>query len=243
MTRNQTLSSRFYGLGRMLLLAGILFTLFAVSMMVGMRFAIRGQEVETPSLIGMSVDAARRAAQEQGLGMSVTGRRYDSTTPEDAVVAQVPTPGVGIKAGRDVRVVVSLGPRVNPVPDLQGTTLRAARLLVEQQGYTIGMVSEIRAEGEAGRILAQWPPPLSNQHLDNRLAVLVSAPLRPAFVMPVLTGLNLNRAMRLLEAEGFQTRVFYRDQTGVLRGTVVRQFPEPGHPLVEGDTINLEVSR
>lgn len=243
MPRRHFLRSRFFSWGRLVLLGGVLLAVFLISMMLGMRYAIRGQEEETPALVGLSLEEARKQVQARGLKLAVSGRRYDLVVPESGVVAQVPSPGVGIKVNRDVRVVLSLGPRINPVPDLRGTTLRAARLLAEQQGYTIGTVSEVRMDGEEGRILAQWPPALSNQHVHDRLAVLVSVPHRPAYVMPSLTGMNLNRAMLTLERHGYQSRVFYREQPGVLRGTVVRQFPEPGHPVATGDTVNLEVAR
>jgi beta-lactam-binding protein with PASTA domain len=243
MATRDSLQSRFLGWGKLVLLGGVLLTIFLVSLMVGMRFAVRGQEVETPAVVGLSLDEARKRLESLGLGLAVTGKRYDPVVPESGIAAQAPTPGVGIKAGRDVRVVLSLGPRTNPVPDLRGATLRAARLLAEQQGYTIGMVSEMETEGGESRVLAQWPPPFSNAHLDDRLAVLVAVPRKSAFVMPELTGSNLNRAMMLLEAYGFQTRVYYREQPGTPRGTVVRQFPEAGYPVRLGQTINLEVAR
>ncbi len=243
MATRTSLQSRFLSWGKLVLLGGILLSIFLISLTVGMRIAVRGQEVETPAVVGLTLEEARKRVEGLGLGLAVTGKRYDPVVPENGVAAQVPGAGVGIKAGRDVRVVLSLGPRTNPVPDLRGSTLRAARLLAEQQGYTIGMVSEMEAEGDEGRVLAQWPPPLSDAHLDDRLAVLVSVPRKPTFVMPELVGLNLNRAMILLENQGFQTRVYYREQPGTLRGTVVRQFPEAGYPVRLGGTVNLEIAR
>jgi beta-lactam-binding protein with PASTA domain len=41
---------------------------------------------------------------------------------------------------------------------------------------------------------------------------------------------------------GFETEIQYREHSEVRKGTVVRQFPEPGYILRDGDSVHLEVA-
>jgi beta-lactam-binding protein with PASTA domain len=62
--------------------------------------------------------------------------------------------------------------------------------------------------------------------------------------MPKVTGMGLNKAILLFEKNGLKVgKVQYRSYPNVSRGVVVKQFPEPGHPLMEKSPMNLEVAR
>jgi beta-lactam-binding protein with PASTA domain len=126
---------------------------------------------------------------------------------------------------------------------LIGVTVRAARLLAAQSGYEIGRVSEIELAGDSDVIVGQFPAPESTSPLDERIDVLVSKAVDPAYVMPDLRDWNLNRALVFLERNSFTAEIFYRRHRGSAKGSIVRQFPEPGYPLRETDSVNLEVAR
>jgi beta-lactam-binding protein with PASTA domain len=226
-----------------MLLAGVLGTVFFTSLIIGMRTAVRGHEVQTPPLLGMTLDDAQDLFSRLDVNLVVAGKRYDATAPEGAIISQVPSPGVGVKSNRSVRVVVSLGRRTHPVPDLRGRSLRAARLLAEQNGYGVGRISEVAVQGGKDEILAQWPLPQATSNLDDQIDVLVERPAVEAYVMPELIGQNLNRVLIFLGNQGFETKVYYREHPGTRRGTVVRQYPEPGYPVRKEEVVNLEVAR
>ncbi len=231
------------GVGKLVLLSGVLVAAFLLSLILGMRLAVSGNVMETPVLVGMSLEDAEQVFSGIELDLAVGGQRYDAQVPEGAIIAQSPGPGVGIKAGRDVRVIVSLGRRTNAVPNLKGTSLRAARLLAAQNGFEIGRVSEISLSEEDETIVEQSPAPFSEETVDDKVDVLVLRKAVSSYVMPDVVSWNLNRSLIFLENHGFETRVFYRRHSSVRRGTVVRQFPEPGYRLDEEDVINLEVAR
>lgn len=229
--------------GKLVLLSGVLVAAFLLSAILGMRLAVSGNVLETPALVGMSLGDAERVFSNVELDLVVGGRRYDVQIPEGAIIAQSPGAGVGIKAGRNVTVIVSLGRRTNAVPNLKGTSLRAARLLAAQNGFEIGQVSEVALSDEEDTIIEQSPAPFSEETVDDKIDVLVLSKAVPSFVMPDVVTWNLNRALIFFEDKGFETRVFYRRRSSVRRGTIVRQFPEPGYRLNTEDVINLEVAR
>ncbi|MGW8181708.1 MAG: PASTA domain-containing protein, partial [bacterium] len=184
-SRSRILQDRFLTIGKLALLAGVLLVVFLFSIILGMRFSVRGKVFETPSIVGMSLVDAEGLFAEKELDLVVVGRRYDPDIPKDAIISQLPVAGVGIKANRDVQVVVSMGRRSNPVPDLMGHSARAARLLAQQNGYELGKVSEMSGGTEEGeRIIAQYPEPLSEENVSERIDVLVQKKSVATYIMP-----------------------------------------------------------
>lgn len=243
-TGKRPIQSRFLTLGKLALLAGILAAVFFFSAILGMRFAVRGRVLETPQLVGMSMRDAEALFLRVELNLVVAGRRYDPTHPEGVIISQVPGPGLGVKARGDVRVVVSMGRRTNPVPDLRNTSIRAARLMAEQNRYQLGRISEIRLGAGDDRIIAQFPRPKAEEALSDQIDVLVQKENRRAYIMPDVVGWNLNRVLQFFEKNRFEVKgIRYRRYSGISRGSVVRQFPEPGYALKEGEPVNLEVAR
>jgi len=238
-------SGRFFSIGKLLLLGAILMSVFVFSMIFGMRLAVRGTLVEVPSLVGMSRSDAERVISSAGLTLIVSGERYDSQVPHGAIISQVPGAGVDLKEDGDVRVILSLGPRINPVPDLRDTTVRAARMMAEQNGYELGYVSEVvLPDGDDGRIISQYPAAHSSENIGDKIDVLVSKKEQVAYIMPDLVGQNLNRVLSLLKRHGLQVgQIEYRSVPNAVRGVILRQFPEPGYQLQRGQEINLEVAR
>lgn len=236
---------RFYAMGKIVLLAGVLFAAFVFSSILGMRMAVRGKVVEVPPLVGMALVDAVPLSKRLDVNLAVSGQRYDANVPEGAIISQLPGAGVEIRPKRDVQVVVSLGPRINPVPDLINASLRAARLMVEQNGYELGKVSEIDLPGVGDdRIVSQFPLPDSTENVGNSIDVLVNRSRPRQFVMPDLEGENLNRVIALFNGSGFEVdRIQYRSQPGAVRGAVLRQFPEAGYALREDEAVHLEVAR
>jgi len=242
---SRLLQDRFLTIGKLALLAGVLLVVFMFSVIVGMRFSVRSKVFETPSIVGMSIADAEDLFEKRELNLAVVGRRYDADVPKDAIISQLPAAGVGIKTNRDVQVVVSMGKRPNPVPDLRGRSARAARLLAKQNGYELGKVSEMLAGNEENeRIIAQYPQPHSEENVSDRIDVLVQKKSVATYIMPDIIGDNLNRVMMFFEENGFEiARVQYKQHQGISKGTVVRQFPEPGYLLKEDESIHLEVAR
>ncbi|HUG43686.1 MAG TPA: PASTA domain-containing protein [Acidobacteriota bacterium] len=236
---------RFYTMGKIVLMAGILFAAFIFSSILGMKMAVRGKVVQVPPLIGMALTDAVPLSQSLDVNLVVSGQRYDPNVPEGAIISQLPGAGVEIRPKRDVQVVVSLGQRINPVPGLINVSLRAARLMVEQNGYELGKVSEIDIPGLGDdRIISQFPLPDSTENVGNSIDVLVNRSRPRQFVMPDLEGENLNRVIALFNSSGFEVdRIQYRSQLGAARGAVLRQFPEAGYALREDEAVHLEVAR
>ncbi|MEW5975883.1 MAG: PASTA domain-containing protein [Acidobacteriota bacterium] len=228
----------FYGL--------ILFSAGFVSCLTSMGLAIRGAEIVVPDLVGRTVGEGRHLVGQRELGLKVESYRFDDQVQVDRILSQHPTPGSKLKKNRNVRVIVSLGPRHIPVPDLLGTSLRASQILLLRRGLSMGMTSTIRCQDtEPGQVLSQDPRPDVKLAQSPQVNILLSAGSeRPAYVMPDLTGLVLQDVLPALEGLGLKVvEPGYRTVPGLAKDTILNQTPLPGNKIGQGDSVRVDVSR
>src|SRR5438094_1067626 len=109
------------------LMVAILAVAGVVSALTAMRFAIRGKQVEVPELSGKTKDEAEQILKGRGLKLKVSSSRFSSQVAEGKVLTQDPASGTTLKVDRTVKVLISLGERRFAVPNLIGTSLRAAQ--------------------------------------------------------------------------------------------------------------------
>ncbi|MEE8348766.1 MAG: PASTA domain-containing protein [Acidobacteriota bacterium] len=241
----KSLNRRLWNAGKFMVLIGVLIAVGLFTAYLGMRIAVRGAEVEVPVILGMSLGEANEQLAMLHLRNEVIGERFDSQFPKGTVISQHPEPGGRIKVEGRVQLIVSLGEKTNPVPDLKGASLRVARLMARQAGFEFGNISEISIAGvEEDHIVEQFPPPHSRDFLSPRIDILVSRGDFSRYLMPDVIGQSLNRVLLFFESNDFELgNIRYVDLANLSAGLVVKQFPEPGYVLSDEDSINLEVSR
>jgi len=80
---------------RFAMLALLLVVVALVSALTAMRFAIHGQEVEVPTVIGLTPADAERSVAGLGLEIQVERQYYSPTIPEGRIMTQMPEPKCG----------------------------------------------------------------------------------------------------------------------------------------------------
>src|ERR1700683_1008164 len=128
-----TFRERMQWILRMALLAFVLASVAFLSALTAMRFAIQGREVSMPDLVGMNANQAQLVLQGRKLGMKVEDRTYNNL-PLDSVVRQSPLPNTRVKTAQDAHVVLSSGPQNATIPELENTSVRAARIELLRNG-------------------------------------------------------------------------------------------------------------
>jgi len=238
------LSTRVWGAGKTVLLAGALVLTYILFAAAAVRLAIKARDVVVPPLNGKTVNEATGIVGGAGLNLKVEeARRVDAAVPAGRIISQDPPAGFKTRRERSVKVWVSAGPRASSVPALLGESERTAVLRAQQDGLQLAPVAEIRsADYPVGTVIAQNPPPKSS---GARLALLVNRGERgDTYVMPDLIGVNGDRAADLLRSRGFRVSlVGDHPYPGVPAGIVLRQSPQGGFQIGLSDPISLEVSR
>ena len=238
------LSTRVWGAGKRLLLAGALVLTYLIFAIAAMRFALKSRDVIVPPLAGKTINEASAVLAASGLNLRVEEtRRSDTSLPAGQVVSQDPQSGVRTRRERSVKVWISAGARAATVPPLLGESERAARMRAQQDGLQVTSVAEIRSSDYAAdTVIAQNPAPKTS---GARVAVLLNRrESSTTYVMPDLIGVNGDRAADLLRTRGFRVSVVGdHPYPGVPAGIVLRQSPQGGFQIGISDAISLEVSR
>jgi beta-lactam-binding protein with PASTA domain len=242
---------------RFAMLALVLVVVALVSALTAMRFAIHGQEVEVPAVVGMLPSEAERAVAGTGLQIEVERQYYSPQIAEGRIMTQMPLPGTKVRRGWQVRVAQSMGPQRVVIPDVTRQSERAAEWNIRRRGLDVASTAEMQLPGTAAdQVLAQSPPANASQVAAPRTSLLVTiAADPPAYVMPSFVGQSLGAASRTLQDAGFRLGNvnMAQPEAGAEAAasaappqpspgsTIVTQTPPAGQKVFAGAVVNFEV--
>jgi len=113
-------------------------------------------QVQTPDLVGLAQEEARRLVEAAGLQLAVVGERHDSSIPALNVIAQTIPAGQMVRQGETIGVIISQGPRFVSVPAVEGLPITAAEPGLKEMGLNVSRKDIWSREAE-GLILSQQP--------------------------------------------------------------------------------------
>jgi len=238
--------SQFSRWSGIVLMVAILMVAGILSALTAMRFAIRGREVVVPELVGKTQQEAEQMLEGTGLFLKVSSKRFSADVPEGQILEQNPPNGTRLKTNRSVRVLLSLGDRKFAVPNLLGTSLRAAQLTLAQRRLVLGNTLYAHtSQGDASTVAYQSPSPGTLEGADPSVNILISlGPAAQYFIMPDLIGQPAELIASRARSEGFRMgKMTYRKYPGVESGVVIQQKPQAGYRVSKNDLIVLEVSQ
>lgn len=238
--------SQFSRWSSIVLMVAILAVAGVVSALTAMRFAIQGREVEVPDLAGKTEQEARDLLGGKGLRLKVSSSIFSPEVPEGRVLRQDPTTGTRLKVDRTVKVLLSLGEQQYAVPNLVGTSLRAAQLTLAQRRLKLGNTLYTHvSEGDPSTVVYQTPKPGSQEATDPSVNIVISlGPAAEYFIMPDVIGKPAELVASRARSEGFKIgKLNYMKYPGVEAGVVIQQKPQAGYRLTKSDIILLDVSQ
>ena len=215
----------------------------ALSAATTMRVALLAREGRVPSLIGQELQAATDAAEHYGFVLRIEGKRHHPTIPPQRIARQEPEAGSTLKRERSIKVWLSLGPSRQQVPSVEGESLRAARLKLDQAALPIARVIEVDGTATEGDVVIQRPTAGEVDGLGDGVTLLVSRGPGYSYVMPDLIGRSWDGVSEQLTRSGLElTSVRRQRYPGVPEGIVVRQQPAAGYRVGRNTTITIEIS-
>jgi|SRR5271157_736099 len=241
-----SLRERIRSVFRLFLLLTVLVTVALVSAIMTIRLTIRGHQETMPNMVGLSFDYAQRMATGLGLEMKVEDKLFNTQYPAQAIVSQMPPPGTRIKIGQHVHVLVSLGPPRVAIPNLVGTSIRAARITAIQRNLTLGDIVGIHwPQSEPDLVVAQDPSPESAEVRSPAVDILVSVGEAPeAYLCPRWVGQPIAEVRRSLEKAGFKVAgvTSITTESGP-RGIIFTQSPAAGSKIGSDAVFSFQVSQ
>ncbi len=135
-------------------------------------------QIFVPDVRGMTLGEAFQALVDKGFRV---GDRSEpsATVPAGQIIDTDPPNGSPVSNGLEVFVIVSDGPPLIAIPDVQGLLFDTGKLAIERSGLLVGVVTFEAVEPgatEVGRILAQTPAPNLEVASGTQVDVVVGEP-------------------------------------------------------------------
>ncbi len=224
----------------------LLIALFAGAGYVSFSRFVRSGGTEVPDLVGRAQGEVEAVVAERGLAWRIrpNSGRYDDVIPTDHVLRQTPPAGALVKRGAVVKVELSLGPQLMEVPDVRGEALQAAQVTLAAAGLAVGRTAGVQTpDTRPGLVHEQLPAAGERVGKTSAVDLFLSTSSRNAtYLMPDLVYREYEPVRAFFERRGFRIgSVKFEPYESVAAGTVLRQFPLPGHPLRRQDVISLVV--
>lgn len=204
------------------------------------------KSIEMPNLTGKKLEDAKRIIESLNLKLENVTERHDARFPAGYVIIQSPRPGMKIKEGRRVYLVVSSGESKVEVPSLIGKSVRDAKLTLEKFGLRLGDVQyDFSEDFPEGSIFSQSIPEKTKVSPGTLVSVTVSlGSAEGKTQVPNLVGLPLSKVEQVLSENGLRLgKVIYEPSATVLPNTVIEQFPRPGFFVARGSAVDIFVAK
>ncbi len=220
-------------------------SIFVLSTLITMYFLIKGESVKVPDIRGKKIDEAIVILKRSGVGIKIKDERYTFKYDKGQIVEQVPQPGSSIKKGHTVFVVVSKGKDVVKIPDIVGKDFKTLDIELLEYHLVVGRRAAIHSGTPKGVVIAQFPPAGVQVPAESEINVLISnGERKKAYIMPDFIGKNIQDVMPRIKGAGLSIGPVREIPYETLpKGIIVRQFPQAGHKVVEGNIITFEVSK
>ncbi|MCX4449607.1 Stk1 family PASTA domain-containing Ser/Thr kinase [Streptomyces sp. NPDC087866] len=224
------------------LIAAVLAVLLVLGVGGGVWYINSGQFTKVPSLLGQTEQTAKKRLSDAGLELKGVKRAFSDTVGRGKVIGSDPKSGARIRGNGSVSLVVSRGPEIIEVPDVEGVRLADAKRQLKKAGLLPGMVTrEFNEDIAAGEVVRTDPEAGTERHPDSAVAIVVSKG-SPVDV-PDVTGLSVDDATDALADEGLKVKVAPgRVHSPEDKGDIARQSPADGTKAAEGDTVVVTVS-
>ncbi|WP_217185208.1 Stk1 family PASTA domain-containing Ser/Thr kinase [Streptomyces sp. AC495_CC817] len=229
----------------LLVLAGVLVLIGAV--LIG-QWMFSGNDagndtLKAPNFVGQSEAEAKQAATNVDLKVQISQKPCENQKKGN-VCEQNPQPGLEVKKGDTINLVVSTGAPKVAVPSVIGDQIEDAKDKLEGKDYEFVVETKTKeSPEEAGTVLDQNPTTGKEVEKGSTITLTVAKAEEKATV-PTVTGRSCDAAKSQMEANnlvGTCTEVETQDPN--LVGKVVATNPEAGSELNKGDTVTIQIGK
>jgi len=197
--------------------------------------------VTVPDLAGETQSEAVASLRREGL-IPVVSLAANSRVPNGQVVGSTPPSGTIVKKGSHVNVVVSSGPGVIGLPNVNGKGSAEAVKILREKGFQPTTQSQSSESVEKGRVISTDPAAGTEVQVGSPVTVFVSSGPKEVSV-PEVTGETQADATATLAAAGLKVTVSKREVAEPAAGTVISQSPGSGTQVKLGSQVTIVVAQ
>jgi len=132
-----------------------------------------------------------------------------------------------MKVSQDAHVVLSLGPQNVTIPELEGESVRVARIQLLQAGLQLGEVTSLAVPISRGLGRAAESTVGDARRESARELLIAQGSPPAAYIMPWLVGMQLPDADRLISSGGLKLQKRLRGRARMAKRDHRRANPRP----------------
>ena len=192
--------------------------------------------VTVPNVDGLTQAAAVAALARAKLTVG-------TVTATGKIISQDPASGSSVAEGASVNLVISLGPQMVTVPNLDGLSQSSAIAAVTAANLSVGTITQQNSNTVIkGNVVSQDQPSGGSVAQGSPVNLVIS--LGPEMVtVPSLEGLTQAAATIAINAAKLKVgTVAQQTSSMVAPGKVISQDPASGDSVVQGSPVNLVIS-
>jgi beta-lactam-binding protein with PASTA domain len=192
--------------------------------------------VPVPNVERQTQSAATTAITGATLKVGTVTQQASDTVAIGSVIGQDPASGSSVAQGSPVNLVISSGPQMVTVPNVEGMTQAAATAAIAGAKLTVGTVNA------AGKVISQDPAKGSSVVQGSSVNLMISS--EPQMVaVPNVEGMTQDAATTAItEAKLTVGTVTQQTSNTVAAGKVISQDPASGGSVVQSSPVNLVIS-
>ncbi len=198
-------------------------------------------------LTGLPQIQAEKILADLGLNLNIKiEEEHNETVSIGNVTRTKPEANGELKAGQDVILWISLGEEIKTgaMPNVVGSTLDVAKNTLEKQNLKLNIKVEEMFDSEVAEGLVIKSVPEKGEVLKTGLEVILYVSKGPQLAkMPNVVGMNIDTAITVLKASGFQTPDIQMVESKEQVNMVVSQSAEKNTEIDINTQIVLEVSK
>lgn len=200
------------------------------------------EQVEVPTLVGLTEQEAKNRLNERGLGYKVSNQA-SQTVEAGYIMAQDIQAGTMVDKNSTIILTISIGPESVILPNIVGYAQSTAIEVLEGMGLTVSeIIEEFSNDYEAGKVVRLDPEVGSQVAPGGNVTVVVSKG-KEKVTVPNLIGLTEENAIKLLESQGLKAEVVeVQDETSPY-GQVVGQGYNPEESVEVDTVIKIHVNK
>ncbi|MBQ7718909.1 MAG: Stk1 family PASTA domain-containing Ser/Thr kinase [Clostridia bacterium] len=199
--------------------------------------------LKVPDFTNLSIEEAEILAKEKGFEIMADGEEYDEKIPEGYIKSQDPEADTPVKTAGKIKVIISLGPEGELLPDFRDWDKDKAIQELKRLGisYTFEEANDDKIEKD--HIISTNPT--AGTPIDDKTKVVLTVSLgeKKGKTAPNVLGRTRDEAEEILNDNSLKIGNVYQEEDSAPKGTIIRQSPVSGSAVMEGSSVDIVISK
>ena len=139
---------------------------------INLTVSLGPETINVPFLSGVNYEQGTLIINNIGLVVTKVDSVFSDSIAAGRIIGTAPEAGSEAKRGDGVRLILSKG-IIHRMPNLVGTQLSQAQVILERMGLVIGGIEEVQGSGRRGTIIVQNPEPDRIVNRGDTVTVMV----------------------------------------------------------------------